>query len=334
MSCAPVGIVIPAFNAEPYLAQALDSLLAQTYPNWLAVVVDDGSTDGTLSLARAYLARDPRITVIAGPNGGISAARNAGRAALDVDYVCYLDADDVWLPDKLTRQLEAARHHRVDLVVTHLASFREDVRRTVFQPVAGPPWDRVLAGPTLAAALREACFFLPSGVMIKVALLDRMGGFDEGLRAAEDWDLWLRVAEANGSLYGLSSPLFLRRLHGQNHSCDQALAFWSNAEVMRRYSVDLGRPATLFRGPARPIFRNAFTLLGDAGRFHRLAEMFETYRHFDHDGYACRMMGALQRALPWKAFWFISRYGVIPLAWHAEGLAQRLGRSASSPPTA
>lgn len=103
------AVIIPIYNQERYLPQALDALLAQTCPDWIAYCVDDGSTDATAGILADYAARDPRFVVISQPNGGVSVARNAGlEAALanpDVETVCFSDPDDLVHP----RQIELAR---------------------------------------------------------------------------------------------------------------------------------------------------------------------------------------------------------------------------------
>ncbi|WP_185994503.1 glycosyltransferase family 2 protein [Nocardioides campestrisoli] len=90
-----VGVVVPAYGVEQWLPEALDSLIAQQHTTWRAVVVDDGSPDRCGEIAEEYAARDSRITVLHTPNGGLGAARNAGTAALDCDYLAFLDSDDV-----------------------------------------------------------------------------------------------------------------------------------------------------------------------------------------------------------------------------------------------
>ena len=93
-----VSVIVPAYNAEKYLGKALDSLIAQNYKNWQAIVVDDGSTDGTLDLCRKYAEKDKRICVVTKENGGVSSARNAGLAKACGEYICFLDADDFLEP--------------------------------------------------------------------------------------------------------------------------------------------------------------------------------------------------------------------------------------------
>lgn len=89
-----VSVIIPAYNAEKFIGRALDSLIAQTYVNWQAVVINDGSTDATAEICKGYCKRDERIRLVSKENGGVSRARNAGLECADGEYICFLDADD------------------------------------------------------------------------------------------------------------------------------------------------------------------------------------------------------------------------------------------------
>ena len=113
-----VTAIIPAYNMEAFLGRALESALAQTYPNLEILVVDDGSTDQTRASAERFAARDPRVRVVSVPNGGVAAARNLGTRMARTPYVAYLDADDLWHPEKIARQVAemAAHGHKGDWV--------------------------------------------------------------------------------------------------------------------------------------------------------------------------------------------------------------------------
>ncbi|MCZ2155754.1 MAG: glycosyltransferase family 2 protein, partial [Bryobacterales bacterium] len=120
MSPAPaVSIIIPAFNAAPWLKDAVHSVLAQSYRDWELIVVNDGSTDGTSALAKSF--NDPRIRVIDQTNAGVSAARNAGMAAAQGNLFAFLDADDAMLPETLNRKVGTLRNSGVDWVFGDMA---------------------------------------------------------------------------------------------------------------------------------------------------------------------------------------------------------------------
>jgi glycosyltransferase involved in cell wall biosynthesis len=318
MSDATVGVIIPAYNAERFLAETLDSLRGQTFSEWEAVVVDDGSTDATREIAESYSRRDSRIKVLSGPNVGLPGARNKGMAVLSTPYLAFLDADDLWLPELLEKLVATALAYDVALVACHNSVFEGSTEQRKTWPTGGSAWGAVLSPEAFTRELKQLCFFVPSGVMLKRAHLHAVGGFDETLRAVEDWDLWLRLAEHGSSAFALDEILFLRRHHESNLSSDLEKMFHYNFRVMKRHSVDKGRPGTDFRRPARLNFRNTFTLLGDTGELTRAARMFQEYREHDRDGYACQVMALLERLLPSRLFWLLSRYVIIPLAWHLE----------------
>ena len=125
-----ISVVVPAWRAEKTLAAALDSVLAQTWREIEVLVVDDASPDGTLALAESYAARDPRVRVIAQKeNGGVSRARNRGVREARGEWIAFLDSDDLWMPEKLERQMAlAAQHPEAGLFFTGSAFISEDDR--------------------------------------------------------------------------------------------------------------------------------------------------------------------------------------------------------------
>lgn len=138
-------MVVPAYGVEQWLPACLDSLLAQRHTAWEAVVVDDGSPDRSGEVAEEYAARDPRIRVVHTPNGGLGAARNVGAAALDADYLGFLDSDDVLPPDALADLLASLESSGSDFATG-------SVLRWEAEPPAGrglhePPWMRRLHRP-------------------------------------------------------------------------------------------------------------------------------------------------------------------------------------------
>src|SRR5256714_13067953 len=109
-----ISVIMPAFNAAPHIRQSIQSVLAQTFDNWDLIVVDDGSTDETATLAGSF--SDSRIRCVRRENGGQAAARNTGIVNTHGEFIAFLDADDLWLPAKLDRQLDVARRTRADVV--------------------------------------------------------------------------------------------------------------------------------------------------------------------------------------------------------------------------
>lgn len=223
-----VSVVIPAYNAEKYIAKAIESVLGQTYPVHQLIVVNDGSTDGTAAILETY--RD-RIDVISIPNGGVSNARNTGLKQAHGELIALLDADDLWGPEKLERQVAVFREHAgVEFTCCNYLSVDTQTQRTgnQFDYLAQsrePFFDKVLTRPVdllLAVNFVGTC----SNVMFTRALLERVGLFDTGLRQAEDFDLWLRMA-LETDFYLQSTPLLEKVAHGANLTSrfDETLKF-------------------------------------------------------------------------------------------------------------
>ena len=179
-----VSVIIPTYNRAALVQQAVASVKAQTYRDFEIVVVDDGGTDG----AYEVLSADRELRVLHHPSRrGVSAARNTGITAARGEWLAFLDSDDLWLPDKLARQvllLEGAPELR--LCQTDETWVRRGVR--VNKPAAHGKMAGRIFLPSLAR-----CMISPSAVMLHRRLLEDHGGFDAALPAAEDYDLWLRL---------------------------------------------------------------------------------------------------------------------------------------------
>lgn len=199
-----VSCVIPVFNGERYLAEALDSALAQTQRPIEIIVSDDGSTDGTADVARGF--GDP-VVYIHQENAGAPAARNRGITAARGDFVAFLDADDIWRPEKLARQSAAfAARPGLDISTTDYENFwvaeLEDEERSL--RVRG--LQRVMAG------------YVNQTGMVRRQLFDKVGLFDPTLRHRDGMDWYLRAVEAGAVAEHLPLALTRRRLHYENVS--------------------------------------------------------------------------------------------------------------------
>lgn len=208
MSSAKVSCIIPAYNAERFIGATIASALAQDYGNLEIVVVDDGSTDRTRDAVLAI--GSPRVRLIAGPNRGVSTARNEAVRASEGEYVAFLDHDDLWEPSKTRRQVELFEHdRRAGLVFTQA--------RTVPAGSTGAEGEinPVIQDPVrfLARAYENLVHwnYIPlSAVMVRRALLaGHAAAFDPRYALSEDWDLWLRLASrlSEGGVAFIDEPL-------------------------------------------------------------------------------------------------------------------------------
>ena len=191
-----ISIVIPVFNGDKYIREALDSVFAQTYRRFEVIVVDDGSTDRTLEIVGGY----PDVKVIKQRNKGNAAARNRGIAMATGEWTAQLDADDRWDATKLEKQVRQTTG--ADVVYTAAANFGATSRvgDITFRDRDCPQGD--VFGELIAAN------FVPhSSVMVRTQLLREHGGYDESLRTICDWDLWLRLSAAGARFAGCREPL-------------------------------------------------------------------------------------------------------------------------------
>lgn len=200
-----VSVVIPAYNCEGYIGEAVESVLNQTVPAHEVIVVDDGSTDGTGEILERFR---PRIRVISRPNAGPSAARNAGVAAATGHWVGFLDSDDVWLPSKLERQLAVGRDPSVAVVYSN----RFNIGNRGSIPEIQSEIQRMYSGDVFEDLMLLGNHITNSSVIIRAAVFRELDGFDEQLPPAEDWDLWIRVAETY-RIGVCAEPLVRYRFH-------------------------------------------------------------------------------------------------------------------------
>ena len=192
-----VSIIVPCYNSERFVEEALRSALAQTYPRIEVVVIDDGSTDGTPSILERYTS-DPRVHIVSQANAGLAAARNAGLAVATGEYVTFLDSDDVYLPEKVEKQVRfLADHPDAGLAYCHSGHFFDGDPKRISYSYAKPAH----AGTPVLQRLRRGNIMNVNTVMVRKALVDAVGGFDPQFRSGEDWDLWIRLAQA-GCLFG------------------------------------------------------------------------------------------------------------------------------------
>jgi glycosyltransferase involved in cell wall biosynthesis len=193
MTAALVSIIVPCYNAEPWLAATLDSALAQTWPEREIILVDDGSRDRSLAVGREYEARGVRV--VAQPNQGASAARNAGLRAARGAFIQFLDADDLLAADKIEQQMRLLAAGNGSRVATGAwARFETDPAGAIFTPQAN--WGD-LGGPEfLQLNYEQVTMMHPAAWLAPRNLLDQAGPWDESLSLNDDGEYFARVALA------------------------------------------------------------------------------------------------------------------------------------------
>jgi glycosyltransferase involved in cell wall biosynthesis len=223
--------VIPAHNAERYFGAALDSALAQTYEPLEIVIVDDGSTDGTAAAIAEYTTHS-NVRTVRTENRGPSAARNRGAAEANGAFLAFLDADDVWMPERVARCIGYLDDHpAVGWVTTDRFVIEDDVVTT--KHWYDEATKAAFSEPQAAAIAKEN--FVANGWVVRRELFDRFGGFDETLWRAEDYELWIRFILAGARAGFVDEALGWYRVREGSLSANREAEWESHLVVLERH---------------------------------------------------------------------------------------------------
>lgn len=236
MSFASVSVIVPCYNTEPYLGAALESVCTQIPAPDEVIVVDDGSTDASASIAEQF---GPTVRCYRQPHRGAGAARNAGLAVAHGTFIAFLDADDLWTPDSLACRVDVlAGDVGVDVASGLVEQF--------ISPELSDEVQRAYVCPPGVSRAR-----VPGTMLIRRAVIDRIGAFDETLRVGEAVD-WVSRADAAGTVFRIVERVVLRRrIHGANTGAQNH--HW-RADYLRLLKNSLDRKrATATPGPVAPL---------------------------------------------------------------------------------
>ena len=216
-SAPAVSVLMPVYNGERFLAEAIESILGQTFTDFEFVIIDDGSTDASPAILTDYASRDSRIRVLTQTNAGQVVAANRGLAECRAPLVARMDADDISLASRLERQVKFLSSYPAVAVV---GSAYQLISETGAR-------GSIIKGPTTVPAVMrtlkwENCVGAPT-VMMRKSAAQEVGGYREQFRHAEDYDLWLRIAD-NHSVAVMKACLVEYRIHTQQVS-------WHSSEI-------------------------------------------------------------------------------------------------------
>ena len=241
-----IGVLIPAYNSERYLAGSVQSVLGQTIENWQAVIVDDGSSDRTAEIAARLSSQDDRIRVVSQSNSGVAIARNRAFAACspECDYLCFLDSDDLLEPAALETLSTRLKHNPTAIAAHGTARFIDhDGRGTRYSEIEGQVRGRyavvgneIVATPnagetTFAMLIVANCIVTPGAALIRRSALEAAGEFDQAMSPCEDWDMWIRLARL-GDIAFVDQHVVAYRRHATNATNDMG-NMWRASDRVR-----------------------------------------------------------------------------------------------------
>ena len=221
-----ISVIIPVYNGEKTIRETIESVLNQTLSKFELIVINDGSQDSTLDIVTSI--QDPRLKVFSYSNAGVSASRNNGLSHARSEFISFLDADDLWTPDKLEAQLKALSENPQAAVAyswtDHIDEFGQVLSPASHVTLNGDIYANLLTGNFLANG---------SNVLIRRQALIEVGGFDQSLAFGEDWDMWLRLA-ARYHFVAVPFPQILYRISTDSASCNLSMMEAGCLQVIER----------------------------------------------------------------------------------------------------
>jgi glycosyltransferase involved in cell wall biosynthesis len=248
MSEPAFSVIIPAYNEADLVGSAIESVLRQSRSDWEAIVVDDGSTDGTAEAVRPFEERDPRIRLLRKENAGLSAARNSGFEVARGRYVSFLDSDDLLMPGYL-EAMGAALDADPDAGLAYTDAWLMDAdTRRIKRTTAMSPWTPAVHPAALSLDMIRLLIpdnFIFVSTTVPRSVLDDVGLFDPELRSAEDYDLWLRILAHGYRAVRPPATLAIKRQREDAMSTNYPKMLTNLGLVYRRVASDEALPADI-----------------------------------------------------------------------------------------
>jgi len=282
-----VSAILPSFNGESFLVDAVESVIAQTYRSWELILVDDGSTDGSLSIAEDYISKRPhQMRLLRHPGGqrrGTAATRNLGIKNAHGEFIANLDQDDIWHATKLEEQVESLRTHPAAAM-----TFGPMTLWSSWANAAGAEPDRVQTFTFEANHFFSPPEFLPlllsgrndpHGYLARRKAIESVGGYEEHLGLCEDWGLYAKLALRHGIFVSDRSSYYYRQHVGQAcHLARRDAEFFAGHEAffswLRTYLTQCGcRQPRILRALRAAILRNRVDRLREVAR-HTVRRLF------------------------------------------------------------
>ena len=317
-----VSVIMPAYNAERYIAESIQSVVDQTYDNWELIIVDDGSTDKTAETVQSFAASENRIKYIFQPNSGQGKARNTAVENSTGSLIAFLDSDDLWLTEKLECQLQTLIDTKADVVFSDVIIFYEPGDNL------GPTEFPIAAGRIEGAQMFDLLLFqnrIPVlSTMLRREIFKIGGPFDESMsyQGCEDYDLWLKLASRGAIFYGMTSKLVRYRRHPHSMTHKESKVLKPMLRVVHRHidKGSLNENEKRFR--LRGLYRDLIAALLAEGELAEAQTYLKEFSDWDKSGVVTSLQRLLMKISP-RSFNVISREFLYRAEWHLSRLTAR-----------
>ena len=301
-----VSVVMPAYNAGRYVAEAIESVRAQSYERWELIVVDDGSRDNTAEVVEGFALKDARIKCLRRQNGGQGAARNTALAQAWGPLVAFLDADDLWIPGKLSLQVSTLIETEAQVVFSDGFYFTDD--DTTDESLPFETMKGKFAGEEMFKLLFAYNRIHVLSVLVRRDALDAVGLFEESrlCQNCEDYDLWIKLARDGAVFYGMHEHLVRYRRHAGSMTASQVKALTPMIATLKKYASDIRLSPVLVRRRLRQLYRSLLPALIDEGKLSQARECAEELYALDQFGIISLLQRLVVRTAPHN-FNFVSR---------------------------
>jgi teichuronic acid biosynthesis glycosyltransferase TuaG len=312
-----ISIITPVFNSQSFLKETIKSVINQTYENWELLLIDDGSTDNSFVICKNFATADKRIKVYSKANGGQGSARNYGIRKAKGEWIALLDADDIWSPEKLNKQIECQESEKgVDLIYSSGYIFTD----SVVNKQAYLKWKTGKShGISFAKELFIQSRIINSSVIVRTELFKRFQ-FDENpiIKGTEDWDLWLRLALDGAAFFGIGEKLIYYREHNEGIHLDKVKMYLGKEQLYLKYLNHPNIPKLLVKRQMRYVFRELMNHLHEEGKAEAVKAAFNRFKTHDKWGWGTLKQSVLIKLFSLNSFMWWSNKIVYRIAYRLE----------------
>ena len=317
---------MPAYNTEKFIGASIQSVVDQTYANWELLVVDDGSTDKTADIIRQHAARDSRVKYLFQQNGRQAKARNLSIQHSQGTLIAFLDADDLWLPEKLERQLQALVATNADVVYSNGLIIYEPGTlpgATDFPIVAG-----TIEGRKMLDVLLLQNRIPVQSVLVRMEAYRKAGPFDESpqFHGCEDYEMWIRLAERGALFHGMSEKLIKYRRHPSGTTAQNSGWLKPALRVVSHHIDEGTLDERTKRNRLRRLYRDLIAALLEEGKLAEAKEFLREFSAWDKSGIVTSLQKLLMKVSP-GSFNTISRECLYRAEWHLQKLTGKATNS-------